>query len=421
MSVRKLALAIKSRVNVLRERLVASPRRSFGTVALIAAATGWSACTPGECLAQAQVAPAHTPFQDPFAFDPDFNWFEPIYQADFDDMKPKKRANRGWFATYDRMNLYTSRPEQEAGNTRLDSGWGNRYDLGFMLDEDSGWLASFTDLNGPNQFDGFDRERLNRLNEEQQVVILSTGGEDGEPGFTIFPRSDRNNPGFNSRFVPIRNSENVVNFNSFELNKTWRLEPYHYGGQLEPLVGFRYMKFADLYQRMEYRAFLREDPPLNPTPLPEGATEEVLTTRSHADNDMFGGQIGFRYFKYQDRFRYSAELRVFTLANFQSNKFEQISEQTIYGGTTVGLGDESEAYIIDKTRPLYGRNEEFAFGFDIRTEVSYQLTRMFEIRGGMQIIDVAQGLWRGSLLDPLARTDQQALMIGGTFGIALNR
>jgi hypothetical protein len=136
---------------------------------------------------------------------------------------------------------------------------------------------------------------------------------------------------------------------------------------------------------------------------------------------MFGGQIGFRYFKYQDRFRYSAELRVFTMANFQNNRFEQTSEQTIYGGTTVGIGDEPEAYIIDKTRPLYGRNEEFAFGFDVRTEVSYQLTRMFEIRAGMQLVDVAQGLWRGSLLDPRARTDQQALMIGGTFGIALNR
>ena len=70
---------------------------------------------------------------------------------------------------------------------------------------------------------------------------------------------------------------------------------------------------------------------------------------------------------------------------------------------------------------MYGRNDEFAFGYDIRTEVSYTLTRMVELRGGFQMIDIAQGLWRGRLSDAHNPTDQRGIMAGFTFGVALNR
>ena len=96
----------------------------------------------GLASAEAQhVTGEHFPVADPFQFDPDFRWFEPIYDMDLADMKPKKRANTGWFATYDRTNLYGSRPDLDRpqdGDTLLDSGWGNRYEIGFMLpDEDT--------------------------------------------------------------------------------------------------------------------------------------------------------------------------------------------------------------------------------------------------------------------------------------------
>jgi len=426
MSVRKLALAITSRVNVLRKRIVANQRRTLTAMAMAALATCSSnALIPNDCDAQ-----EHTPVIDPFAFDPDFNWFEPIYQADFEDMKPQKRANRGWFATYDRMNLYVSRPEQEQGNTRLDSGWGNRFDLGFMLDEDNGWAATYINLTGPGQFDGTDIERLGRVNSQQLGGGAGgggaggAGGTPGPPFGLLFPEFVRNNPGFNTRFAAIRNSENVVDFDSLELNKTWRLEPYHYGGILEPLVGLRYMKFNDLYQRMSYQSGLFESPiAFDPNPLVTvvGAGEIVTTTQSRAENQMFGPQFGFRYFKYQDRFRYSGEMRVFTMGNWQSNRLQTTEELQFYGGTTVASTASPLAQIITKTTPQYRANDEFAFGFDLRGEVSYQVSKMIELRAGAQLIDIAQGLWRGRLNDPLARTDQQALLVGGTFGIAINR
>ncbi len=47
------------------------------------------------------------------------------------------------------------------------------------------------------------------------------------PKLHHFPQYLRNTPGENERFVDIDNSENVASLTSFELNKTFRLEPYH--------------------------------------------------------------------------------------------------------------------------------------------------------------------------------------------------
>jgi hypothetical protein len=95
-------------------------------------------------------AQEYFPVADPFAFDPDFRWFEPIYDADLADMKPNKRANTGWYATYDRLNLYGSRPElndANASDTKIDGGWGHRYEVGYMLPaDDNGWQFNWTSL-----------------------------------------------------------------------------------------------------------------------------------------------------------------------------------------------------------------------------------------------------------------------------------
>ncbi len=196
------------------------------------------------------------PAADPFAFDPDFNWFEPVYDMDLADMKPSKRAPTGWFATYDRLNLYGSRPELDVptiqgqgsinAETKLDSGWGHRYEIGYMLPgEDNGWTFNWTE-NDVSEHYAVRRERLNLYNGGQ--VLGGEGGDDGAFGVLGFEARPgvRNNEGYSSRFIDIGNTENVINYDSYELNKTWRLEPYHYGGILEPLVGLRWMRLNDL-------------------------------------------------------------------------------------------------------------------------------------------------------------------------------
>ncbi len=385
-------------------------------------------------------AQEYFPAADPFAFDPDFRWFEPIYDADLADMKPKKRANTGWFATYDKLNLYTSRPElsdTRASDTKLDSGWGNRYDVGYMLPgDDNGWLFSTTNLE-VNQSFIVHQERLNRYN----LQNIGTGGGGGggggggtqpidprfagDPRFTL-PAEDRNNPGFFTRFYDITDTENVLRFNSYELNKTWRMEPYHYGGILEPMVGFRWMRATDINLFQTYTSN-------DNSPLPIGgfgSAERLVSDEVITSNEVLTGQVGFRYTKFVDRFTFASDFRFFTGGTLQCAKAYQTVDTTVYDRTapTVTIGGPPVINLHTTSTPVYTRNEEFAIGFDVRGEVNYQLTKMITVRAGFQVIDIASGIWRGgpgplnNNTTPLGGSDNQDLvMAGGTFGVTINR
>ncbi len=368
----------------------------------------------GVAASQAQ---EHFPAADPFAFDPDFDWFEPVYDMDLADMKPEKRAPNGWFATYDRLNLYGSRPElDEPGisETRIDSGWGWRYEIGYMLpDKDNGWLFNYTH-NGVGAFATVRRQRLNRLNANE---LAGTPDNPGPPFGFGEPASDRNNIQHNTRFYDIDDTENAFTYNSYELNKTWRFEPYHYGGILEPMVGVRWIRIQDINGFENYSSSLDTDT-VPYLAFPDA--EQLISNAAITKNDMFGGQFGFRYTKYRDRFTYSSVLNVFFGGNWQTSAAYQSQEITGYDGT--GLGSDVDFVINRETDPIYTRNEEFYFGFDVRAELGYQLTKQISLRGGFQLIDIAQGVWRGGagVFVPAGANDQDLQMVGGTFGINLN-
>ncbi|WP_153557861.1 BBP7 family outer membrane beta-barrel protein [Roseimaritima sediminicola] len=356
----------------------------------------------------------HVPFADPLAFDPDFRWFEPVTGQDLMDMRPSKRASTGWFGTLDRMNLYVTRPENVPSYYQLDDGWGGRGEIGFMTEDDHGWLATLSYIDGPNAHNVVRTERINRLNPDDLVT------SDDDPEFTdlrgqLVPMADRNTPGFSERVYFPGESLNIMEMDTFELNKTFRLEPYHYGGILEPMIGFRYMQIEDTYFRAQYRSTEAITyPPL--ISLTDDPTEQLITDLSRADNQMFGGQVGFRYFKFYDRFMLSTDLRVFAMQNFQHNEDRTIINTTVYEDDS--LGAETEIYESTETARVVARNDEFAFGFDLRSELAYTITRDFSIRGGLQIYDVAQGVWRGRINDA---NDQAVFMVGYTFGMTINR
>ncbi len=354
----------------------------------------------------------HMPFVDPMAFEPDFRWFEPVYNMDLADMRPSKRASTGWFGALDRMNLFVTRPENEASDFKLDDGWGGRVDVGFMNDKESGWLASFSYLDGPNADRTTRTPRINILNEDD---LLGAEPDLLGPRGQLLPEFARNSPGLSQRYAFPGQSLNIVEIDSFELNKTFRMEPYHYGGILEPMIGFRYMQIEDTFFRSQYRSTEAITLPLLISPT-DDPTEQIITDLSRANNQMFGGQIGFRYFKYFERFKFSTDLRVFAMHNYQSNTDSSTIQTTVYGGT--GIGTEAEFFESNEVFVEYAEDDEFAFGFDLRTELAYTLTRDFSIRGGLQLTDVAQGVWRGRISDP---NDQTLVAVGYTFGITLNR
>jgi len=367
-------------------------------------------------------AQEYAPVVDPFAFDPDFHWFEPVTDMDLADLKPDKRAHDGWFATYDRLNLYGSRPElAEAGinETKLDSGWGHRYEIGYMLPgKDNGWLFNWT-RNRVGAFFSVRQERLNRFNGDQVIGGGGGGGVTAPPFGTIVREEEGNNFGYNFRFYDVSDTENLIGYDSYELNKTWRMEPYHYGGILEPMVGFRWMRLKDTNSFQDYQSSLENPPLVDPT---GNFTDlEQLTTNSAITrNDMLGGQLGFRYLKFRERFTFSSDFRVFFGGNYQSSKSQVATELTAYDGA--GDGAAVTGIFNTATKPIYSRNEEFYVGFDVRGELGYQLTRLITLRAGFQVIDIGRGVWRGGdgIVIAGGDNDQDYVMLGGTFGINLN-
>jgi hypothetical protein len=61
---------------------------------------------------------------------------------------------------------------------------------------------------------------------------------------------------------------------------------------------------------------------------------------------------------------------------------------------------------------------EFVFGTEVRAEAAYELTRFIQLRAGMQFMDFGRGIGRGgNILD----NDQDVILVGATFGVAVNR
>ena len=359
----------------------------------------------------------HAPPVDPFAFDPQFRWFEPVYDIDLEELKPEKRAPNGWFATYDRLNLYGSRPETgesrlEGGEFKLDSGWGHRYEVGYMLPhEDNGWTFTYTEN---DVREDFQTEIDVDVFDDFGILVVDADGN-------AFELQDRFQ-GFETL--------NQFSYDSYELNKTWRLTPYHYGGILEPLIGIRYMEVDDIIARRDVDFSQAVDNILQ---------ETATTLTSDTENQILTGQIGFRYFKQRGRFTYSSDFRVFGGGNWQCNRqFTDVrsrfrTDTIIETGDGIGLFDVRDGLIDDvvdaneigdRALLLTERNEETVVGFDIRGELGYQLTRMIQIRGGFQLIDLATGVWRGGSDRGPDRFEgdqnQDLVMVGGTFGISLN-
>jgi hypothetical protein len=129
-------------------------------------------------------------FIEPDYFDPDLQFFAP---ADIDYFGDPAEATTGWFFTYDRMYVAVSRPDNGPRPWDLDQTWGNRFDIGYMTEENGGWLFSTTHIDGPT----------------------------GEAASA------------------------KASLSSFELNKVFRLEPTFHNGHIEPFLGVRIVKFTD--------------------------------------------------------------------------------------------------------------------------------------------------------------------------------
>jgi hypothetical protein len=353
------------------------------------------------------------PFSEPMNFDPDWQFFAPVQLQDLEDLTARQRAPHGFYVTYDRVYTAMSRPENQNASYTMDSTWGNRWDFGWMSKQESGWAFSYQQVMGPNVYNGWEQLRLDGVNDDDENDLTDP----------YFPTVFGNDPYTLQRTRDLLHSVNVGDFTSFEANKTWRLEPYRYGGMLEPLIGLRYAKFIDTARDDVYSIFDVTDP-TDPTSI-TGQGEILLNDLVWSRNDMILGQIGFRYFKNWRRFTWSSDFKVFAGHTFQTQETTRLITTTTYDGVPPGIGDPP-TFDGDHLGTSFSsrKNNETPVGFDLRTEGAFKATKWVDLRMGFQMIYFGQGIWRGSTLSSQGRqfeTNQQLVMPGLTFGFAINR
>jgi hypothetical protein len=350
-------------------------------------------------LADTASAQRYQPFIDPGYFDTDFQFFAPAEVGDFGDGEP---PNTGVFFDYDRTYVNVSRPD---GQTSLfsefegDFTWGNRWEIGYMTEEQTGWQAVVWHLSGPNEYSQFFQER-----------ILAINPDDEGPGGDILVIEDRN-----PRLFDVRTSINVASLSSAEINKTWRRKQFHNGTVLEPLAGFRYMKFKNWQRRDDYDRF-GADIDGNPVPADpqiEGPYEQFTQNVSVFENYMVGGQLGGRLFHQRGHWLLSADVRFFAMANFQTLNDQQLTTLTRY----VGLNQDIELNQFSRV-DAFDQTQEFVWGGEVRAEAAYELTRDISLRFGMVFLDLGQGIGRS---DNIRDNNEDVQVAGLTFGITVNR
>lgn len=366
-----------------------------------------TALLAGQSMVHGQRRHEWTPFIDPLSFEPDFQFFAP---ADLGEFGVPDHPQVGWFAQYNRMYIYVTRPQNELSFTDGDFTWGNRIDVGYMTEENRGWWVSGIHIDGPNKYDILVIPRINRDEPDDR------NDDPQNPNPPLFPPQDRNDVITGSRDFRRHISLNVADLSGFELNHAWRLEPLHYGGILEPFVGFRYNKFHDHTRRDSYRRF---DPttgfPSSPFPNDVDTVEELRSDLAWWDNHMVGGQLGIRWSEQKSRWLLSSDLRVFAAQNFQSFSSRTDILQVLYGG--VGTDEDATTELATRTGSA-DHDSEFVFGVDVRAEAAFEVTRDISLMTGVQVLHYAQGIARGN--NP-QRNDEDLTMVGLTFGVSVNR
>ena len=96
-------------------------------------------------------------------------------------------------------------------------------------------------------------------------------------------------------------------------------------------------------------------------------------------------------------------------------------------GSTYNQVIPTQIFSVTDAPAIRSRNTESFVGFDVRSELAYQLTRYITIRAGVQMIDIASGVWRGGDGSqgtnnlPAGSQNQDLVMLGGSLGVTLNR
>lgn len=294
--------------------------------------------------------PQYSPFIDQDYFDVDWQWFAP---AEVGMYGGGPRPNTGWYFTYDRTHFNVTRSDQAPQPFQGDATWGNRIDIGFMNEDEVGWLFEAFAIRGPNDV------------------------EHGPYVPAVAPDPTQNPPttGTPSSF-PITQRINVARTSGVELSRVWRLDPFHYGTVVEPMLGVRFNQFTD-FNGIDATSPNTDSPP------------SLLVI----ENNILGLQTGVRCSHKTGHWVLSNETRFAACQNWQMSHA--------------------------------GSSSQFVPVGDIRFEAAYEFSREFAFRVGWQALYYGTGIGRGDpnvlVQGPFSVTEQSVFQTGVTFGFTLNR
>lgn len=272
-------------------------------------------------------------FIDPSCFDMDYQLFAPV---DCDACGGCQSPHTGFYFAYDRLNWSVTRPEVEPQNFDWDKSWGNRFDLGYMTEDGCGWMLNIIRFNGPHR-------------------VSVTYADPDDPTTASL-------------------SVNNMSYNSVGLNRVWRMPQNCGPGYLEPFVGARWMQVSDWYPTQ----FTIDD---------EGVFMPLHQVK--AENNIFGGQVGVRYFVQKGRWVLSSEARLFGGYNWQ---YHDDADRTFEYGMIIG---------------------------DVRVDASFYVTQKVALTVGVQAIHVPFGIGRSD--SNTVTTDENLSLVGLAFGVEFNR
>ncbi len=333
----------------------------------------------GTLLILGAVGVTHAQRFQPFAPLPkdDLQWFSPAVLYDYGGETVDGKY--GMFFTYDRLYVNMSRPDTpgagQQGNSMHegDFSWGNRFDTGYMREDDNGWLVSYTKIETPNT----------------ELIGNPVGPADPMPTLDL-----------EGQVIPAsRSTINSAKYFSVELDRVWRWEPGPRGMYLEPFLGVRFAQVSD-----HANSFATTSATMN-------AFDVTYTdVQGRAENNLLGGQVGCRSFTRRGRWILSAELRGFIFHNFQfvsSTTTTTSQVDTNLMGNIVTMTNVTQ-FSFDEGHAVYGG--------EIRAEVAYELTRNSALRFGLDFTSFMDGIGRGGL-----SSDEDYTLVALSFGLTVNR
>lgn len=309
----------------------------------------------------------------------DAQMFAPV---DYSDYGNGRQPSTGLFFTYDRMSANISASESTLVNGLSAPGfgytaWGNRFEFGFMSEDDHGWTASIQNLEGSTFLAG----RNANVSLPMQVA---------------------------------------TNFFSAELDKTFRQQLKN-GSYFEPYIGGRIMVLNDKTTQDNF---------LN---LDVDAALESTRFQQESNNLMFGGVIGSRFFRNVGRWTVSSNAALTLAYNDQFNYAgDTFFDDT--GGTLPPAVAVTVERGLDSSTFMPMGELRFDVSYDITRDVGLRaggfLTYMFEGLTRVNTLPATLNPNNNSVnpnavvppTSPLVViTDQDSTVVGVTFGIEWRR